>query len=358
MLLKFLMILFLSVIVALPGGCSTEEGREGAQHSREEENISIITTIFPLADIINNIGGERVQVITLMSPGDSPHTFEPSVEQARKTSRANLMFYIGGGLDDWAVGLARGEGVPTVEVMDYMDQWILDYQPIHLEEGHEGHSQHQEDHHHHHHDGEHCHNDCCADDHDHHDCSHGGQDHESHDCGHYHGPHDPHVWMNPVLVKEIIAPLVYDQLKSVSPDDEVYFQENLLSFQEELEELNQDIEEKVKGFSRRRFISYHSAWNYFAQQYGLEESAAIEVFPGREPSARWLAELVDLAEEKDIQIIFAEPQLSSKAAETIAGEIGGKVKILDPLGGEGVSNRESYIALIRYNLEIFREALE
>lgn len=316
MLLKKVLVIFLlSALIIVPGGCSTETGKV-VHDAQEVENINIITTIFPLADIITSIGGERVEVTTLLSPGDSPHTFEPSVEQARKTSEASLMFYIGGGLDDWAVDLARGEGVPTVEVMEHMDQRILDYDTIHLEED------------------------------------------NHHGCEHYHGSDDPHVWMDPVLVKEVIVPLVYGELKAVSPEDESYFTENLGSYQEALEELHQDIEKTVKGFSEKRFISYHSAWNYFAHRYCLEEAAAIEVFPGKEPSARWLTELVDLAGEKNIQVIFAEPQLRDKSAETIAEEIDGKVMILDPLGGEGIPGRESYVELIQYNLEVFKEALE
>ena len=315
---KGMAILITCILLISTVGCGpriNETAREdmGKEVSTASEEINIITTIFPLADIINNIGGEKVEVTTFLSPGDSPHTFEPSVEQAKKTSEASLLFYIGGGLDDWAVGLARGEGVPKVEVMEHLEKWILEYEPIHL---------------------------------------------DNQACSHSHGSHDPHVWMDPVLVKEIIAPLVYNELKSLSPEDDHYFRKNLESFQEELGQLHQDIEKTVKNFSRRRFISYHSAWNYFAHRYGLEESASIEEFPGKEPSARWLTELVDLAEEKNIKVIFAEPQLSSKAAETIAEEIGGKVKILDPLGGENLSGRDGYIKLIRYNLEIFREALE
>ena len=110
-------------------------------------------------------------------------------------------------------------------------------------------------------------------------------------------------------------------------------------------------------FSKKQYISYHSAWNYFARRYGLEEVAAVEPFPGKEPSARWLTQLVRLAEEHQIDILLAEPQLSPKVAEIIAAEIKGRVLILDPLGGKGVPGRECYTDLIRYNMEIFREAL-
>jgi ABC-type Zn uptake system ZnuABC Zn-binding protein ZnuA len=84
----------------------------------------------------------------------------------------------------------------------------------------------------------------------------------------------------------------------------------------------------------------------------------VEEFPGKEPSAKWLEELVKLADLHNIRVIFAEPQLGNRVAEVIASEIGGKVLLLDPLGGEGVPGRESYLELIRYNAEIFRQALQ
>jgi ABC-type Zn uptake system ZnuABC Zn-binding protein ZnuA len=132
----------------------------------------------------------------------------------------------------------------------------------------------------------------------------------------------------------------------------------LEEYQEKLERLHREIITTIDGFSRKKFISYHSAWNYFARRYGLEEIAAVEPFPGQEPSARWLAQLVHLAKEYQVDVLFAEPQLSSKTAKVIAGEIKGRVLILDPLGGAGIEGRECYLDLIRFNLEIFRVALE
>jgi ABC-type Zn uptake system ZnuABC Zn-binding protein ZnuA len=164
--------------------------------------------------------------------------------------------------------------------------------------------------------------------------------------------------MDPVLVKEQIAPLLSKELKSIYPQGSIFFEENLQSFQHRLEALHNEINEMTASFPQKRFISFHSAWNYFARRYGLEEVASVEKFPGKEPSAKWLAELVKLADLHDIRVIFAEPQLGNKVAEIIAGEIGGKVLLLDPLGGKGLPERESYLELIRYNANIFRQALQ
>jgi len=169
---------------------------------------------------------------------------------------------------------------------------------------------------------------------------------------------DPHIWLDPLLVKDLIAPFIAAELKSVCPKKSVFIDGNLASFQQELEILHEEIAALTASFSGKRFISYHSAWGYFADRYGLEEVATLEEFPGKEPSAKWLSELISLADLHDIQVIFAEVQLGTKAAETIATEIGGEVLLLDPLGGESLPGREDYCRLMRYNAAIFQKALQ
>ncbi len=317
----------------LPAADPDEPGK------REEqlETVKVVTTIFPLAEIIRQVGGEGVEVTQLLPAGASPHTYEPSVEQARAVAGADLVIFIGGGLDNWAVKLA--EGAPRVrllEIMPLAEDYLLDYAPLQLP--HEEEQGHDHDHAH----GEYG-------DHDHGDM-------EGHQ--HHHGPYDPHLWLDPLLVRDLVAPLVETALSSVNPDWQELFKKNLSRFQHELTVLHEEIAARVALFRQRRFISYHSAWNYYAHRYGLEEVAAVEEFPGKEPSARWMAELIKLAARYEIKVLFAEPQLGGNTAEVIAQEIGGEVLILDPLGGPGIPGRDNYFALLHYNTEILARAME
>jgi len=296
-------------------GCGAPAGEAGAGAA---EKVKVVATIFPLADIIENIGGETVEVTLLLGPGDSPHTFEPTVEQARAVAEADLLFFIGEGLDDWAVKLAAAEGKPAIQVTERLEEQLLRYTPLHLAE-------------------------------------------EDHEAAHDHHPHstrDPHVWTDPLLVYEAIAPLVAQKLSEAAPRYKDNFDQNLELYRVKLDGLHRELTELIAGFSQKKFITYHSAWGYFARRYGLEEVAAVEQYPGQEPSAQWLIELVRLAEEHRIKAIFAEPQLSRKAAAVIAGEIGGKVLYLDPLGGKEIDGRDSYINLMRYNAGVFQQALQ
>jgi zinc transport system substrate-binding protein len=96
---------------------------------------------------------------------------------------------------------------------------------------------------------------------------------------------------------------------------------------------------------------------YFGDRYGLEQVGVVEEFPGKEPSPRYLADLVALAREQEAAAIFAEPQLNSAAAEALAREIGVGVAVLDPIGGPQVPGRETYTALLGWNTRAMVNAL-
>lgn len=316
-----LLCLLWAILLLLFTGCASlatkEKGSGKESHSLPENRdraVEVVTTIFPLEDIAGNLGGGRVKTTALLQSGASPHTYEPTVEQVKAVAKADLFLFVGGGLDNWVLGLAEAENVPALEITANMEEYLL------------------------------------GSDED------AGQN--NHLQGHSHSSYDPHVWTDPLLVKEIIAPLITKELKAIDPEGADVYDNALEKFQTDLDELHQEVAAAAGKFSKKQYISYHSAWNYFARRYGLEEVAAVEPFPGKEPSARWLTQLVRLAEEHQIDILLAEPQLSPKVAEIIAAEIKGRVLILDPLGGKGVPGRECYIDLIRYNMEIFGEALK
>lgn len=370
-----LFVVCLLFFVILAGGCAEKNTGEQAppvaelngvseavEQAKKPETVKVVTTIFPLADIIRQVGGEGVEVTSLLVAGASPHTYEPSVEQAKAVAVADLVIYIGGGLDDWVIKLAEGtRQARLLGIMDQMEGLLLDYDPLHL--AHENESSCSHDHQHVH---SHAHDNKCSHAHDNghsqeHSCDHEPACSHAHDrehdqtaegekepC-HQHGPHDPHIWLDPLLVRDLVAPLVQQELTLVNSEWEGVFQENLAGFQQALTQLHAEITGLVGRFEQKRFISYHSAWNYYARRYGLEEVAAVEVFPGKEPSARWMAELVKLAAQYEINVLFAEPQLGGNTAAVIAREIGGKVLLLDPLGGEATPDRNDYFSLLRYN---------
>lgn len=285
-----------------------------------EQKLTVAVTIYPLADIVGNLGGEAVSVICLLPPGASPHTYEPSVEQVIDAAGASLFVCIGGGLDDWVLKLA-GAAQSTPEILELMEAIILPESGEDMTAGHGGASP--------------------------------GRD----EPGHSGGPVDPHIWLDPLLVRDRLCPVLAGTLAALDPTHEQLYRANLADYQAALTALNREVKTSLAGLAQRGYISMHGAWQYFARRYGLQEAAAITDFPGQEPSATWMAQLVDLCRAHGVRVVFAEPQLSPLVAEAIAGEIEGKVALLDPLGGAGLPQRETYLDLMRYNTNVFKEAL-
>lgn len=269
--------------------------------------IKVAATIFPLADLVRQIGGERVAVTTIIPAGASEHIYEPTSSQMRQVADAALYVKVGAGMDDWVDRLVRSARKPPVTISVTSGVRLLRAAEQELL----GHKE-EEEHHHH---GD-----------------------------------DPHIWLDPILVRDSIVPRITEALVKLSPAEASHFRGNAKRFQQELTRLDQEMRQGIAGVKRREFIALHSAWAYLAKRYGLRQVAAVETFPGKEPSARYLTELVKMARKVGVNTIFAEPQLSNKAAQVIAREVKGTVLLLDPIGGENVAGRNSYLALMRYNL--------
>ena len=289
-----------------------------------DQTISVVTTIYPFADFVRQVGGEKVKVVYLLTGGASPHTYEPTVEQARLVSEAQLFIYCGAGLDDWAVGLAEAAG-PDLILLDLSTKVQLLDSALYNRPDESEH--HEEDEHEE------------ADDHD-------------------HGPADPHYWLDPLIVRDSIVPAIHEELLRLNPAAEEYFNDNLEQYRNELTLLHEEIASAALAFRRSNFVAFHSAWQYFARRYSLREVAVISDFPGQEPSAGWLVELVGLIRREDVAAIFAEPQFSAALAESIARDSGVPVVIVDPLGGDDLPGRESYLKMMRFNLDLFRSVME
>lgn len=297
-----LSITFVLVVSLLHIGYKTDS-------AQNDNSVNVVTTIFPVADIIKNIGGDSVTVSHLLPPGASPHTYEPTVKEIKKIYDADIFVYIGGGLDDWAAAMtgAAYDNLIMVELTSAV-------QLLHTKGNNSG-------------------------------------------CGAYHGPDDPHIWLDPILIRDDVLPLITKALIQAAPEKDFYFIKQEEDYAALLTDLHEEIKERLNSLPQKKFISFHSAWQYFAKQYGLEEAAVIARFPGQEPSASWLAELVAIANDTGTDVIFCEPQLNPAIATQIANEIGGNIIIMDPLGGKDLEGRDSYINLLLYNTNTLGKAL-
>ncbi len=276
--------------------------------------LKVVCTIFPLTDIVRQIGGSRVSVGTLLATGMSEHVYEPTTGQMRQMAEAALYVRVGAGMDNWGDKLLAAANRPPVVVTATAGIPLLRSVDQELE------------------------------------AETGGRNH-------HHEGDDPHVWLDPILVRDHIVPAVVAALTRISPADAPYFKSNGRNFSSALTRLDIQIRSAVRRLSKRDFIALHGAWHYLGIRYGLRQIAAVEPFPGKEPSARYIALLVSLARKNGVTTIFAEPQLSAKAAEVIAAELHGRVLMLDPLGGDNVPGRNGYIQMMQYNLATIEKGM-
>jgi len=308
-------LLLTSVILTLLVACGSEQKVNNPSSSAE--TIFVVTTIFPLADLVEQIGGSRVEAVALVSGGSSPHSYEPTTRDVKRVAEGDLLIQVGQGLDQFAAKLFPNNPEKLLVITDDLE--LLAPPETLLED----------------------------------------EDHALKDADHQHthGAYDPHVWLDPILVRDQIAPRITAALKKIDQQGSDYYEANLLRFQAELTALDQEIRQAADSFKNHKFLVFHSAWHYFAQRYGLED-INVEEFPNQEPSAKDLRQVIELAKETAAAAIFVEPQFSPRAAEVIAAEFGAEVLTLDPLGGPGFTDRDSYLELMRWNLSSLEQALK
>lgn len=272
------------------------------------EKIRIVASITPLVDFAKQVGGDKVDVVLLLPPGASPHTFEPTPKVIREISKARIFLKIGAGLEFWADRMIKTTSA-KIHVVDSSAGVDL------IKDAHHGH-----------------------------DSSHK-----------HHVDADPHIWLDPLICIEIIKK-IETALSKTDPANAFYYQKNAAAYSDSLRKLDKELIERTGSFRAREYVTFHSAWNYFSRRYGLKVVAVIEESPGKEPTPRHIKRIIRDLKKLSTKIVFAEPQFSPKVAETIAREAGAQVFFLDPYGGQG--DKDTYIKLMLHNLSIMEKALK
>ncbi|MDP2955485.1 MAG: metal ABC transporter substrate-binding protein [Longimicrobiales bacterium] len=269
----------------------------------------VVVTIFPIADLTAMVGGDAVRVETLLPPRASLHTWEATPGQIRSLGQAKGYITVGGGLDGWLEGL--GTDAPGLRTLRLTDGMTL--------------RRAQEEH------------------------PYGSEEAA--------GTGDPHVWLDPIRVRDEMLPAITDLLVELVPEHEADLRARGIALADSLTALDEEIRLRLAARRQDGFVATHDAWHYFAERYGLRPIGSLYEGPGHEPSARGLARLVDAGRAAGLGAVLSEPQLSETAARTLAGEIGAEVVMVDPIGGPGLEGREGYLHLMRFNARAFARAL-
>lgn len=264
------------------------------------EPLQVFVSVVPQKHFAEKVGGDQVKVESMVQPGFSPETYEPSAQQISALSKAKVYVRVGMPFEDaW---MKRIQGVnPSMLFIDAREGVQLRNLEAHSHEGHESHT-----------------DDKVIEP-------------------------DPHLWVSPRIAKQMAKQLA-DTFSRLRPEHSQLFNKNYESFAAELDQLDQELIELFKDKQNHKFMVFHPAWGYLADAYGLQQ-IPIEV-EGKEPGAKALAALIKEAQEAQVKTIFVQPQFSQRAAEQVAKAIGGQVVSIDNLAEDYIPNLRKAARLI------------
>ena len=280
----------------------------------ESDKLKVVTTVAPITSIVENIGGDRIQLEGVVPEGVNSHIFEPQPSLARVLADADLIIANGLFLEEPTLQLAEAnkkDDTPILLLGDgaiTREQWQFDFSFPEAE-----------------------------------------------------GHPNPHLWPDPLLGLKY-AELAQQQLATLDPDNADYFRENLDAFRGRINAMDAAVLEAVASVppENRRLVTYHDSWAYFALTYGMEVIGAVQPSDFAEPSAREVAEIIDQVKELNIPAVFGSEEFPSDVLETIARE--GNTTFVDQLADDDLPGApgdpdHSYLGLIRQNMRIMIPAL-
>lgn len=270
-----------------------------ATPSLAKDKLDIAVSFYPLYDFTKNIGGDRVNVVTIIPFGVEPHDWEPSPRDAITISSADIFIYNGLGLDPWAEKMIKSANNKNLVTLDISKAIKAEGK-------------------------------------------------------------DPHIWLDPILVKSQLR-VIKDILVKYDPKNKIYYEKNYSSYLKKIEDLDREIREVIPRCKKKVFVTSHNAFSRFAERYGLRQIPITGISPEYEPNPKVIGEIIETIKRYGIKYIFTEPLIPTKIAESISKETGAKVLILDPIEGlteKEIKSGKDYLSKMRENLENLKVALE
>jgi len=310
-----LAIIAIVIVIPLASFAVTQPSFNSEISTTKNSKLQVITSATFLYEFSQNIGKEMIDVTLLVPMGADPHDWEPTIRDREKLQKADVIIVNGIGYEHWLGSFDSNDNqgilVDTSNGISTLDS-----------EKHDDHTK--------------------EDDHD-------GHEEDKHN----HGDLDPHIWLNPVYA-QLQVKNIANALSNSDPTNKNYYQSNAAIYNKELDLLDSKIRTELSG-CKTDFITFHNAFSYFSEEYGLTQHTIISSNDSHgEVTPQTLENIISLARELNIKVIFAEESTSTKTSQVIADEIGGKVLVLSPL--EIVSD-ETYVEKMTQNLNNLKDAL-
>lgn len=300
-ILNFSLIIFIILLIYVI--VKSEYSNVYTENNEPSEKVKIVASFYPLAEFAKQIGGENVNVEMITPNGIEPHDFEPTPKDILKIQSSDIFIFNGMGFDSWAEKVAK-DGVRTINVTEFLNaqykKKILDNKID-----------------------------------------------------------DPHIWLDPVLVKEIVS-IILEELKQIGPERSATYDYNAEIYTQKLSEIDEAYKKRLVNCEIRDAVASHNAFHYIEDRYNINITSISGTSPEQEPSILELIEIAKLIKEKNIMYVFSEPLVAPKLAETIAKETGSKLLVLNPIESltvEDSDNNKDYVSIMYDNLNNLRTAL-
>lgn len=269
-----------------------------------ESRIKVVASFYPVYEFVKEIGGNKVDVTSLIPIGVEPHDYEPTIQQIQNAETADLVVYNGAGLEKW---IDKINAKFKVEASQGLNPLM------------------------------------------------------SNDTGNS-GTYDLHVWLDPILA-EMEVENIRDALVKIDPANTQYYKANADRFIGKLNDLDYRIKTELATCNKKDFIAFHNAFTYFANRYGLNQHSVHQgLTPEGEVLPQRLQGVIELARDLGLHIVYSEDLVDPRSSEVIAQEIpNGKVLILSPI--EGINSEEQragigYLDKMNENVENLKIGLE
>ncbi|MDH7556373.1 MAG: metal ABC transporter substrate-binding protein [Candidatus Methanosuratincola sp.] len=286
------------------------------QPQLQEGKVSVVATFYPLAYMVQEIGGDHVSVRVLIPYNTEVHSWQPSVSDMIALANADLIVLNGAGLEPWfkekvlpSLNLTRTVVLDTTEGLELLAL--------------------------------------------------GEDEHEADEHGHG-GEYDPHTWISPYMA-ERQAERIYSALVEVDPKNSDYYSVRWESLKARLNSLDAQYQQGLANRSRNEIITSHGAYGYLCSRYGFEQHSVIGLTADKQPSVQELRALVDLMVGHNISVLYVDPAYSTSYMDTLKSELEGQtgmeVKILKLYLGLGPIDGKDYLDQLASNLESLKSGL-
>ena len=300
-----------------PATISEAELPEAEVAAGSEDALQVVTTFLPMTQFATAVAGDRAEVVQLLPPNIGPHDYQARPEDVRAMANADVLVKNGLEAELFLDGMIENAENADLAIVDSSEG-------VATLEG--------------------------VDDHDHgHD--HGHDEGDEHGEEEAHGGADPHIWLDPKRAIEQVEN-IRDGLIAADPEGEAEYRANAEAFAAELTALDAEIAETLSPFEGQTFVILHDFAAYFADSYGLQFQALVDV-PEENPSPDDVKQVMDTVQAEGLKTLLGEPQVERQSFEAIARDLGISIRVFDPMetGDSTASQPDYYLDVMRQNAE-------